>query len=66
LTPEDWKTTITLKAVDGYHEKGIVLQFEKDAYDEKYTLFGGRSYEKYNDTGYYDNGSWHPGKPSGV
>lgn len=61
-----WKTTIRLKAVDGYHEKGIVLQFEKDAYDEKYTLFGGRSYEKYNDTGYYDNGNWHPDKPSGV
>ena len=61
-----WKTTIRLKAVDGYHEKGIVLQFEKDAYDEKYTLFGGRSYEKYNDTGYYDNNSWHPGNPSGV
>ena len=61
-----WKTTIRLKAVDGYHEKGIVLQFEKDVYDEKYTLFGGRSYEKYNDTGYYDNDSWNPGKPSGV
>lgn len=61
-----WKTTIKLKAVDGYHEKGIVLQFEKDDYKEKYTLFGGRSYEKYNDTGYYDNDSWHPGKPSGV
>lgn len=61
-----WKTTIRLKAVDGYHEKGIVLQFEKDAYDEKYTLFEGRSYEKYNDTGYYDNGNWHPGKPSDV
>lgn len=61
-----YKTTIKLKAVDGYHEKGIVLQFEQDVYDEKYTLFGGRSYEKYNDTGYYDNGSWHPGKPSGV
>lgn len=61
-----WKTTIRLKAVDGYHEKGIVLQFEKDAYDEKYTLFEGRSYEKYNDTGYYDNNSWHPGIPSGV
>lgn len=61
-----WKTTIRLKAVDGYHEKGIVLQFEKDAYDEKYTLFGGRSYEKYKDTGYYDNNSWHPGIPSGV
>lgn len=61
-----WKTTIRLKAVDGYHEKGIVLQFEKDVYEEKYTLFGGRSYEKYNDTGYYDNGNWHPGKPSDV
>lgn len=61
-----WKTTIKLKAVDGYHEKGIVLQFKKDVYDEKYTLFGGRSYEKYKDTGYYDNDSWHPGKPSGV
>ena len=61
-----WKTTIRLKAVDGYHEKGIVLQFEKDVYDEKYTLFGGRSYEKYNDTGYYDNNSWHPDIPSGV
>lgn len=61
-----WKTTIRLKAVDGYHEKGIVLQFEMDVYEEKYTLFGGRSYEKYNDTGYYDNGNWHPGKPSDV
>lgn len=61
-----WKTTIRLKAVDGYHEKGIVLQFEKNVYDEKYTLFGGRSYEKYKDTGYYDNNSWHPGKPSDV
>ncbi len=61
-----WKTTIRLKAVDGYHEKDIVLLFRKDAYDEKYTLFGGRSYEKYKDTGYYDNDSWHPGKPSGV
>lgn len=61
-----WKTTIRLKAVDGYHKKGIVLQFEKDVYDEKYTLFEGRSYEKYNDTGYYDNNSWHPGIPSGV
>ena len=61
-----WKTTMSLKAVDGYHEKGIVLQFKKDVYDEKYTLFGGRSYEKYNDTGYYDNNSWHPGIPSGV
>lgn len=61
-----WKTTIRLKAVDGDHEKGIVLQFGKDVYDEKYTLFGGRSYEKYNDTGYYDNNSWHPGIPSGV
>lgn len=61
-----WKTTIRLKAVDGYHEKGIVLQFKQDVYDEKYTLFGGRSYEKHNDTGYYDNNSWHPGKPSGV
>ena len=61
-----WKTTIRLKAVDGYHEKGIVLQFEKDVYDEKYTLFEGRSYEKYNDTGYYYNDRWHPGKPSDV
>lgn len=61
-----WKTTISLKAVDGYHEKGIVLQFEKDVYDEKYTLFGGRSYEKHNDTGYYDNDRWYPGKPSDV
>ena len=61
-----WKTTISLKAVDGYHEKGIVLQFVKDVYEEKYTLFEGRSYEKYNDTGYYDNGNWHPGKPSDV
>lgn len=61
-----WKTTIRLKAVDGYHEKGIVLQFEKDAYEEKYTLFGGRSYEMYNDTGYYDNDRWYPGKPSDV
>ncbi len=60
----DWyKTTIILKAPIGNHEKNILLC--KDS-DNGLMLFGGRNYEQYEDTGYYDGTSWHHGKPSGV
>lgn len=58
-----YKTVITLKAVKGDHEKDI--RIKKDS-GESVLLFNGNSYEKHNDTGYYDGSSWHAGKPSGV
>ena len=61
-----YKTVITLKAVKGDHEKDIRIMKDKQISDDKsILLFNGNSYEKHNDTGYYD-GSWHFGKPSGV
>lgn len=54
-----YKTVITLKAVKGDHEKAIRIKKDNG---ESILLFNGNSYEKYNDTGYYD-GSWHAGKP---
>ena len=54
-----YKTVITLKAVKGDHEKAIRIQKDNG---ESVLLFNGNSYEKYDDTGYYD-GSWHAGKP---
>ena len=56
-------TQIHLKAVDGNHDKDIRLKFSDT---ETFELFNGNSYEKYNDTGYYENATWHHGKPSGV
>lgn len=62
-----YKTVITLKAVKGDHEKDIRIMTDKQISDDKsILLFNGNSYEKHNDTGYYDDSSWHPGKPSGV
>ena len=61
-----YKTVITLKAVKGDHEKDIRIMTANQISDENsILLFNGNSYEKYDDTGYYD-GSWHIGKPSGV
>ena len=62
-----FKTVITLKAVKGDHEKDIRIMKKADQISEENSilLFNGNSYEKYDDTGYYD-GSWHIGKPSGV
>lgn len=61
-----YKTVITLKAVKGDHEKDIRIMKDNQISDDKsILLFNGNSYEKHNDTGYYD-GSWHFGKPSGV
>lgn len=57
-----YKTVITLKAVKGDHEKDIRIKKDNG---KSVLLFNGNSYEKHNDTGYYD-GSWHDGKPSGV
>lgn len=56
-----YKTVITLKAVKGDHEKDIRIKIPDD---KSILLFNGNSYE--NDTGYYDDSSWHAGKPSGV
>ena len=62
-----YKTVITLKAVKGDHEKDIRIMTDKQISDEKsILLFNGNSYEKYNDTGYYDGTSWYADKPSGV
>lgn len=61
-----YKTVITLKAVKGDHEKDIrIIKDNQISDDNSILLFNGNSYEKHNDTGYYD-GSWHFGKPSGV
>lgn len=62
-----YETVITLKAVKGDHEKDIRIMKDKQISDDKsILLFNGNSYEKHNDTGYYDGSSWHAGKPSGV
>ena len=62
-----YKTVITLKAVKGDHEKDIRIKKDNKATGgESVLLFNGNSYEKDNDTGYYDGTSWHPGKPYGV
>lgn len=62
-----YKTVITLKAVKGDHEKDIRIMKDNQISDDKsILLFNGNSYEKDNDTGYYDDSSWHAGKPSGV
>ena len=61
-----YKTVITLKAVKGDHEKDIrIMKADQISEENSILLFNGNSYEKYNDTGYYD-GSWHAGKPSDV
>lgn len=56
-------TKIRLKAVDGYHEKSILVQADQNDTGINKTIFGGNSYERYGDVGYFDNTSWHPGKP---
>lgn len=62
-----YKTVITLKAVKGDHEKNIRIKKDNKATGgESVLLFNGNSYEKNNDTGYYDGSSWHAGKPSRV
>ena len=62
-----YETVITLKAVKGDHEKDIRIMKDNQISDDKsILLFNGNSYEKHNDTGYYDDSSWHAGKPSGV
>lgn len=62
-----YKTVITLKAVKGDHEKDIRIKSDnKNTGGKSVLLFNGNSYEKHNDTGYYDGTSWHAGKPFGV
>lgn len=62
---KDWyKTTITLKAVKGEHEKNILLKKENNDNSPTITLFNGNSFK--DDTGYYKNGKWYQGKPKGV
>lgn len=62
-----YKTVITLKAVKGDHEKDIRIKSDNKATGgESVLLFNGNSYEKHNDTGYYNGSSWHAGEPDGV
>ena len=62
-----YKTVITLKAVKGDHEKDIrIMKGNQISDNNSILLFNGNSYEKSNDTGYYDGTSWYAGKPSGV
>lgn len=62
---KDWyKTTITLKAVKGEHEKNILLKKENNDNSPTITLFNGNSFK--DDTGYYEGGKWYKGKPKGV
>ena len=62
-----YETVITLKAVKGDHEKDIRIMKDKQISDDNsILLFNGNSYEKDNDTGWYDGSSWHAGKPRGV
>lgn len=61
-------TKIKLKAVKGYHEKTILIQNNSGDTNESKVLFGGRSYEKYGDTGWIERKggaivAWHPGVP---
>lgn len=62
-------TKIKLKAVKGYHEKNILIQNNSGDTNESKVLFGGRSYEKYGDTGWIERKgggivAWHPGVPN--
>lgn len=62
-----YETVITLKTVKGDHEKDIRIMKDNQISDDKsILLFNGNSYEKHDDTGYYDGSSWHAGKPSDV
>lgn len=62
-----YETVITLKAVKGDHEKDIrIMKDNQISDDNSILLFNGNSYEKHNDTGWYDGSSWHAGKPSEV
>ena len=64
LNNEWYETVITLKAVKGDHEKDIrIMKDNQISDDNSILLFNGNSYEKHNDTGYYDGSSWHAGKP---
>ena len=55
-----WKTVIKLKAIKGEHNKNIRINLK----DTNILLFDGNSFK--DDTGYYADGKWKPGKPEGV
>lgn len=62
-----YETVITLKTVKGDHKKDIRIMKDNQISDDKsILLFNGNSYEKHNDTGWYDGSSWHAGKPDDV
>lgn len=62
-----YETVITLKTVKGDHEKDIRIMKDNQISDDKsILLFNGNSYEKHDDTGWYDGSSWRAGKPSDV
>ncbi len=55
-----WKTVIKLKAIKGEHNKDIRINLQ----NTNILLFDGNSFK--NDTGFYESGTWHQGKPDGV
>ena len=55
-----WKTVIHLKAIKGDHNKNIRINLK----DTNILLFDGNSFK--DDTGYYADGKWKPGRPEGV
>lgn len=56
-----WKTVIKLKAIKGEHNKNITINLKNGRH---ILLFDGNSFK--DDTGYYADGKWLPGKPAGV
>ncbi len=56
-----WKTVITLKAIKGEHNKDIKIKLNDG---EEPLLFNGNSFK--DNTGYYEDGTWHQGKPDGA
>lgn len=56
-----WKTVIKLKAIKGEHNKNITINLKNGRH---ILLFDGNSFK--DDTGYYEDGKWHQGKPADV
>lgn len=62
-----YMTTLKFKCPHGYYEKAIKLKLE--GVTDEPVLLGGASWTPSSDntiTGYYENGSWNTGKPTGA
>lgn len=67
-----YKSEIELKAVKGDAEKYLTLKWDIDGpinlldNSNSIIMFDGKSFESSNYTGYYKDGSWYAGRPSGI